>query len=54
MDVYPLSSQDDHPHRFQAYWFKVFHWLVYSPDEDAAYCFPCYLFSKRSGSVTLK
>ena len=47
MDEYPLSGSKKHPRRFQAHWFKSFPWLEYSPDKDAAFCFPCYLFSKK-------
>lgn len=27
MDVYPFSGQEDHPRRFQVYWFRTFPWL---------------------------
>ncbi|KAJ1269938.1 hypothetical protein BS78_06G016400 [Paspalum vaginatum] len=46
-DNYPLSGSKKHPRRFQAHWFKSFPWLEYSPAKDAAFCFPCYLFSKQ-------
>jgi hypothetical protein len=46
-DDYPLSGSKKHPRRFQAHWFKSFPWLEYSPTKDAAFCFPCYLFSKK-------
>jgi hypothetical protein len=52
MDVYPLSGQEDHPRRFQARWFKTFTWLEYSLEKDAVFCFPCYLFSKKSSPFT--
>ncbi|CAN6223312.1 unnamed protein product [Urochloa humidicola] len=52
MDDYPLSGSEKHPRRFQADWFNSFPWLEYSPAKDAAFCFPCYLFSKKpSGKV---
>lgn len=54
MGVFPLSGQEDHPHRFQAYSFRTFPWLEYSLEEDVAFCFPCYLFSKKSSLFTLK
>jgi hypothetical protein len=54
MDVYPLSGQEAHPRRFQAHWYKAFPWLEYSPEEDAAFCFPCYLFSKKLSPFTSK
>jgi hypothetical protein len=54
-DKYPYSGPVSHPRCFQSHWFKEFSWLEYSPAKDAAYCFPCYLFSKkpsgRAGSV---
>ncbi|XP_045807663.1 zinc finger MYM-type protein 1-like [Trifolium pratense] len=54
MDMYPLSGQEDRPRRFQAHWYKAFHWLEYSPEEDAVFCFPCYLFSKKLSPFTTK
>lgn len=54
MDLYPLSGQEDHPRRFQARWFKTFSWLEYSQEKDAAFCFPCYLFSKKLSPFTSK
>ena len=45
LSEYPLSTEK-HPRRFQFSWFKKFPWLEYSPAKDAAYCFPCFLFSK--------
>ena len=48
LENYPLSGNEDHPRRFQHTWFSIFpSWLEYSPSEDAAYCLPCYLFSKK-------
>jgi hypothetical protein len=52
MEVYPLSGQEDRPRRFQAHWYKSFPWLEYSPEEDAVFCFPCYLFSKKFSPFT--
>nr|KYP64740.1 Zinc finger MYM-type protein 1 [Cajanus cajan] len=52
MDLYPLSGLEDHPRRFQAHWFRMFSWLEYSPEKDAAYCFPCFLFSKKPSPFT--
>jgi hypothetical protein len=46
-DEYPSSGPKKHPRRFQAHWFKYFPWLEYSPTQDAAFCFPCTLFSKK-------
>lgn len=47
MDAYPPSGSKKHPRRFQSHWFKSFPWLEYSPTKDAAFCFPCFLFSKK-------
>jgi hypothetical protein len=46
-DVYPTSGSKKHPRRFQSQWFKSFPWLEYSPTKDAAFCLPCFLFSKK-------
>ncbi|KAK9670576.1 hypothetical protein RND81_13G210600 [Saponaria officinalis] len=41
----PVS--DSHGRRFQASWYDKFRsWLEYSPEKDAAFCFPCFLFNK--------
>ncbi|CAK8532870.1 unnamed protein product [Lathyrus sativus] len=48
LEKYPSSGKEDHQRRFQHAWFSLFpSWLEYSPPEDAAYCLPCYFFSKR-------
>ncbi|CAK8544459.1 unnamed protein product [Lathyrus sativus] len=48
LEQYLLFGNEDHQRRFQHAWFSLFpSWLKYSPSEDAAYCLPCYLFSKR-------
>ncbi|KAL1359585.1 hypothetical protein AAHE18_04G117300 [Arachis hypogaea] len=52
MDEYPLSGLESHPRRFKAHWFKSFSWLEYSPEVDAAFCLPCYLFSRKSSPFT--
>lgn len=46
-DKYPYSGPESHPRCFQSHWFQDFPWLEYSPAKDAAFCFPCYLFSKK-------
>ena len=46
-DVYPTSGEEGHRRRFQYHWFVSFSWLEYSPTKDAAFCFPCFLFSKK-------
>ncbi|XP_057740190.1 uncharacterized protein LOC130957341 [Arachis stenosperma] len=48
---YPASGNNNHRRYFQSSWFKKFpSWLEYSPEKDAAYCLPCYLFSKHYGA----
>ncbi|KAG9458926.1 hypothetical protein H6P81_003434 [Aristolochia fimbriata] len=49
LNVYPSSGPENHRRRFQASWFKLFHWLEYSTDKDSAYCLPCYLFTRPDG-----
>ncbi|XP_059434367.1 uncharacterized protein LOC132167413 [Corylus avellana] len=50
---YPKSGQANHLRSFQPSWFLLFPtWLEYSPDKDAAFCLPCFLFSKPSGHPT--
>ncbi|XP_071702365.1 uncharacterized protein [Rutidosis leptorrhynchoides] len=45
---YPLSASGSKGNRsFQAAWFDRFWWLEYFQENDAAYCFPCYLFIKK-------
>ncbi|XP_074277396.1 uncharacterized protein LOC141601033 [Silene latifolia] len=44
---YKKSGSDSHGRRFQASWYDKFRsWLEYSPEKDAAFCFPCFLFNK--------
>ena len=50
MSEYPINEKTRR--RFQASWFKLFsEWLEYSPSKDAAFCLPCYLFTKPSGRL---
>ncbi|KAL1332584.1 hypothetical protein AAHE18_11G038000 [Arachis hypogaea] len=47
LDNYLFSGDKNH-RRFQASWFKLFpSWLEYSIEDDAIYCFPCFLFAKE-------
>ncbi|QHN95323.1 Zinc finger MYM-type protein [Arachis hypogaea] len=47
LDNYPFSGDKSH-RRFQDSWFKLFpSWLEYSIEDDAIYCFPCFLFAKE-------
>jgi hypothetical protein len=53
---YPFKGPVSHRRRFYSKWFTDFWWLEYSPHTDQAYCFPCFLFSRKpvgkSGSDT--
>jgi len=33
---------------FNSQWYKEYHWLKYSVDLDAAYCYACHHFSIRN------
>lgn len=46
---YPFSPSGPNgkTRSFQAAWFNNFWWLEYSEKNDAAFCFPCYLFNKK-------
>jgi hypothetical protein len=44
---YPFSGIEKNRRRFQSSWYKMFDWLEYSEDKDAAYCLPCFLFAKK-------
>lgn len=51
LSKYPKSGLVTHPRSFQPSWFKLFpSWLEYSPEKDATFCLPCFLFSKPYGS----
>ena len=45
-DKYPYSGPESRC--FQSHSFKEFPWLEHSPSKYASFCFPCYLFSKKS------
>ena len=34
---------------FNSLWYKKYHWLEYSREKDAVYCFPCRLFGSCNG-----
>lgn len=47
---YKKSGPSSHPRQFQPHWFQLFpSWLEYSPQIDAAFCLPCFLFNKLDG-----
>lgn len=45
LESYPINNTK---RRFKSNWFDKFEWLEYSPSQDKAFCFPCYLFSLKS------
>ena len=52
LESYPLSGSNEHLRHFCSSWFELFpSWLEYSPSIDAAFCLPCYLFSKPNGRI---
>ncbi|XP_073050714.1 uncharacterized protein [Primulina eburnea] len=53
---YPRTKLGEQFRRFQKSWFEQFPWLEYSPNKDAAFCFPCFLFQgkeARYGAFTV-
>lgn len=53
LSKYP-KSKEKHPRSFQSSWFKLFpSWLEYSPEKDAAFCLPYYLFRPQGGPSNL-
>jgi len=46
---YPSRKIYGKDRRFNFVWFHKYHWIEYSVEKDAAYCFYCYLFGKESG-----
>ncbi|XP_044335987.1 uncharacterized protein [Triticum aestivum] len=48
MREYPYNDDPPkHRRRFQYSWFKDFEWLEFSPYTKRAYCFHCFLFSRK-------
>jgi hypothetical protein len=46
---YPSRKIYGKDRRFSFLWFQKYHWIEYSVEKDAAYCFLCYLFGKENG-----
>jgi hypothetical protein len=44
---YPFKGPVSHRRRFCSKWFTDFWWLDYSPHTNRAYCFPCFVFSRK-------
>ncbi|XP_058211521.1 uncharacterized protein LOC131323691 [Rhododendron vialii] len=47
---FPRSKFGIQYRRFQSSWFSKFPWLEYSPQKDAAFCFPCFIFEKKTAN----
>ncbi|GAV81451.1 hypothetical protein CFOL_v3_24906, partial [Cephalotus follicularis] len=47
LSEYQYSGPTSQPRQFQAFRFKSFPWLEYSPTKDVAYYFSCYLFTNK-------
>ncbi|XBI02896.1 hypothetical protein VPH35_131392 [Triticum aestivum] len=47
---FEIRDFSGHPHRFCPTWFKDHKWLEYSVQEEAAFCFVCYLFKDKTKS----
>jgi hypothetical protein len=50
---YPSRQCGKQVRRCQEHWYDKFRWLEYSPTEDKAYCFYCFLFLDNSPSSNL-
>ncbi|XP_048566553.1 zinc finger MYM-type protein 1-like [Triticum urartu] len=47
---FEIRDFSGHPRRFCPTWFKDYKWLEYSVQEEAAFCFVCYLFKDKTKS----
>ncbi|XP_061993644.1 uncharacterized protein LOC133711555 [Rosa rugosa] len=48
LSTYPQKGKRNRS--FQSSWYPLFSsWLEYSPNEDKAFCLPCFLFNKPTG-----
>ena len=45
----PLLVNKVRTHSFQSKWFKDIDWLCASKSEEKLYCWPCLLFTPKSG-----
>ena len=50
LKLYPRTRYGKDFRSFQSDWYKLFPWLEYSIEGDAAFCFPCRFFSKEGRS----
>jgi len=47
---FPPSQFGNQRRSFQSAWYNKFPWLEYSPHKDAAFCFPCFIFEKKTAN----
>ena len=45
----PATLKGNKHHSFRADWYKQYRWLEYSRERNAAYCYPCRLFTTEPG-----
>ena len=46
---FPATLIGNKHRSFRSEWYKRYHWLEYSRERDAAYCYPCRLFTTEPG-----
>ena len=46
---YPVTIIGGTRQSFNSLWYKKYHWLEYSREKDAIYCFPCRFFGSCNG-----
>ena len=46
---FPATLKGNKHRSFRSEWYKGYHWLEYSRERDAAYCYPCRLFTTEPG-----
>lgn len=46
---FPTTLKGNRHRSFNCEWYKQYRWLEYSRARDAAYCYPCRLFTTESG-----
>ena len=46
---YPVTIVSGKRRSFNSLWYKKYHWLEYSREKDAVYCFPCRFFGTCNG-----
>ena len=46
---YPVTVIGGKRRSFNSLWYKKYHWLEYSREKNAVYCFPCRFFGSSNG-----